>query len=113
MVTSSTILDEHALLFSTALGSPPLESKRQKIEESLTTGPLCQIPRIQLSSALRSLALDSAQTLLSKFLPDLEARLSLPKTVEKPIPEQETPKSIHAGVTNEQDVSVSLAQRQM
>ncbi|KAL8706928.1 MAG: hypothetical protein Q9201_000088 [Fulgogasparrea decipioides] len=94
LVTSSTILDEYALLFSSALGSPQLDPKRQQIEDAITTGPMSHIPRSQLTSALRSLALDSAQILLSKFLADLEERFYLAETVGKPIPRQETPKTI-------------------
>ncbi|RFU29078.1 hypothetical protein B7463_g7274, partial [Scytalidium lignicola] len=94
MVTNNSLLDEFALLFSSALGSPELACKRQVIEDALTLGPLSKVSDHHIKSATRCVAMNFATHFLDDFLQKLMTKLLL---------DQAEAKKIQAALTNQHE----------
>ena len=73
-VASSTLLEEFAILFSSAMQRQP---QREDFEKLFTTGAMSHTSRDQISIALNAFAIESAQFILSRLLSDLPGRISV------------------------------------
>ncbi|KAG8527323.1 uncharacterized protein KY384_007475 [Bacidia gigantensis] len=71
LVTTSTILDEYALSFATALSAPHHAVHRQTIEAELAT-----VHKEKIHVIIRELAVDLAHSTVLKFLTDVKAKLN-------------------------------------